>query len=46
MSGSGPSVFGVYEDEQEAKAAAKYMKDTLKDRKIRAQIFVTEFYNE
>ncbi len=46
MSGSGPSVFGIYESEHDAKAAAAYMRDTLKDKKLRAQIFVTEFYNE
>ncbi len=46
MSGSGPSVFGVYEREQDARAAAEYMKAALKEKKMRAQIFVTEFYNK
>lgn len=46
MSGSGPSVFGIYEQKQHAQDAAKYVKENLKGRKVKAQIFVTEFYNE
>lgn len=46
MSGSGPSVFGIYEQKQHAQDAAKYVKENLKGRNVKAQIFVTEFYNE
>lgn len=42
MSGSGPTVFGIYETEEEAKQAAAALKETKKAR----QIMVTGFYNE
>lgn len=45
MSGSGPSIFGVYEEEVQAKEAAEYVKNQLKEDNITAQIYVTEFYN-
>jgi 4-diphosphocytidyl-2-C-methyl-D-erythritol kinase len=46
MSGSGPSIFGVYEDEGIAAAAAVDIDKTLKTKGIDAHIKVTEFYNE
>lgn len=45
MSGSGPSVFGIFAKEEEAQAAAKYIRSALKTKKMASQIFVTEFYN-
>lgn len=42
MSGSGPTVFGIYQTEEEAKQAAAALKETKKAR----QIIVTGFYNE
>ena len=45
MSGSGPSIFGVYEGEAQAKDAAAYIENKLKEENITAQIYVTEFYN-
>lgn len=45
MSGSGPSIFGVYEKEAQAKEAAEYIENKLKEEDITAQIYVTEFYN-
>ena len=42
MSGSGPTVFGIYQTEEEAKQAAAALKETKKTR----QIIVTGFYNE
>ncbi len=42
MSGSGPTVFGIYQTEEEAKQAAAALKETQKAR----QIIVTGFYNE
>jgi 4-diphosphocytidyl-2-C-methyl-D-erythritol kinase len=46
MSGSGPSIFGVFLNEELANAAAVYVDQTLKTEGIKAQIKVTEFYNE
>lgn len=46
MSGSGPSIFGVYEEETQAKEAAEYIEEQLRVENIIAQIFVTKFYNE
>ena len=46
MSGSGPSVFGIYRQKQEAENAAEYIKQAMKDKKMHAEIFVTRFYNE
>jgi 4-diphosphocytidyl-2-C-methyl-D-erythritol kinase len=46
MSGSGPSIFGVYEDEGTATATAVDIDKTLKTKGIDAHIKVTEFYNE
>ncbi len=46
MSGSGPSIFGVYEEAAQAKEAAEYIEEQLRVENIIAQIFVTKFYNE
>ena len=43
MSGSGPSIFGVYDKEADAQTAAEYIKQRLADKEIQAQIFVTEW---
>ena len=43
MSGSGPSIFGVYGKEADAQTAAEYIKQRLADKEIQAQIFVTEW---
>ena len=40
MSGSGPTVFGIYEDKQKAEVAA----EALKPLKLAKQIFVTTFH--
>ena len=45
MSGSGPSVFGIFAKEEEAQAAAKHIRSALKANKMVSQVFVTEFYN-
>lgn len=42
MSGSGPTVFGIFDDEERANAAAKALEAT----KMAGQIQVTGFYNE
>lgn len=42
MSGSGPTVFGIYEEEQAAQDAAR----VLKEAGLAKQIHVTGFYNE
>ena len=42
MSGSGPTVFGIYESKECAQEAAQALKLT----ELAAQIQVTEFYNE
>ncbi len=42
MSGSGPTVFGLYASKEEAQAAA----DALKETGLAKDICVTEFYNE
>lgn len=42
MSGSGPTVFGVYDSEEKAKEAA----EVIKKKKLAAEIHITEFYNE
>lgn len=41
MSGSGPSVFGIFRQKETAQAAAQ----AVKDNKLAGQIFVTTFYN-
>jgi 4-diphosphocytidyl-2-C-methyl-D-erythritol kinase len=46
MSGSGPSIFGVFLDEEMANTAAIYVDQTLRTKGIKAQIKVTEFYND
>lgn len=46
MSGSGPSIFGVFLDEETANTAAVYVDQTLKTKEIEAQVMVTEFYNQ
>ncbi len=45
MSGSGPSVFGIFAKEEEAQVAAKHIRSALKAKKMASQVFVTEFYN-
>lgn len=42
MSGSGPTVFGIFDHEERAREAARALEAT----KMAAQIQVTEFYNE
>ena len=42
MSGSGPTVFGIFDSKEKANEAAKALKATKKA----VQIQVTEFYNE
>lgn len=46
MSGSGPSIFGIFLDEETANTAAVYIDQTLKTMEINAQVKVTEFYNQ
>lgn len=45
MSGSGPSIFGVFLEEDSARAAAVYIDQTLRTKEINAQVNVTGFYN-
>lgn len=45
MSGSGPSIFGIFTDETTACDAAGYVKETLMKKDVAAQINVTSFYN-
>lgn len=42
MSGSGPTVFGIYDSKEKAQAAA----DIIKNEKLAADIIVTGFYNK
>jgi 4-diphosphocytidyl-2-C-methyl-D-erythritol kinase len=46
MSGSGPSIFGVFRDEELSNAAAVYIDQTLRTKGVKAHIKVTEFYND
>lgn len=46
MSGSGPSVFGVYQEEGAAQEAAVFIGRALRAKGIMAQRNVTRFYNE
>lgn len=46
MSGSGPSIFGVFQDTATAADAAEYVRRTLEQKGIYAQIHVTTFYNQ
>ncbi len=46
MSGSGPSIFGVFTDKETAAIAADYVRDTLAQKGIDAQIELAGFYNE
>jgi 4-diphosphocytidyl-2-C-methyl-D-erythritol kinase len=46
MSGSGPSIFGIFRDEKQANAAAVYIDQTLRTKGINAYTKVTEFYND
>lgn len=46
MSGSGPSIFGVFVDAGQASAAAVHIKEALRGKKVEAMVKVTEFYNE
>lgn len=41
MSGSGPTVFGLFEKKEDAEKVKKY----LREKEIVKQVFVTEFYN-
>ena len=45
MSGSGPSIFGVFLEEDTARAVAVYIDQTLRTKEINAQVNVTGFYN-
>lgn len=45
MSGSGPSIFGVFTEEDTARAAAGSVDQTLKTKGINAQVNITGFYN-
>lgn len=42
MSGSGPTVFGIFKTQEEAQNAAK----TIRGEKLAKQIIITSFYNE
>lgn len=46
MSGSGPSIFGVFTNETRAADAAEYVRRTLQQKGIDAQINITSFFNE
>lgn len=46
MSGSGPSIFGVFLSEDTARAAGVYIDQTLRTKGISPQVNVTRFYNE
>ncbi len=46
MSGSGPSIFGVFQDAATASNAAEYVRRTLEQKGVYAQIHVTTFYNQ
>ncbi len=41
MSGSGPTVFGIFDKREDAEKAMKY----IKDKELAKQVFVTGFYN-
>ncbi len=45
MSGSGPSIFGVFLNKDAARAAAVYIDQTLRTKGIEAQVNITEFFN-
>lgn len=45
MSGSGPSIFGVFLEEEAARVAAVYIDQTLRTKGMDAQVNVTGFYN-
>lgn len=45
MSGSGPSIFGVFTEEDTARTAAGSVDQTLKTKGINAQVNITGFYN-
>jgi len=45
MSGSGPSIFGVFLEEEAAQAAAVYIDQMLRTKGMDAQVNVTRFYN-
>ncbi|MDE7322699.1 MAG: 4-(cytidine 5'-diphospho)-2-C-methyl-D-erythritol kinase [Lachnospiraceae bacterium] len=45
MSGSGPSIFGIFLEESAARAAAVYIDQTLGTKGVKAQVNVTGFYN-
>ncbi len=45
MSGSGPSIFGVFTEEDTVRAAAGSVDQTLKTKGINAQVNITGFYN-
>lgn len=41
MSGSGPTVFGIYDDRRKAKAAAS----KIREQKLARQVYVTNVHN-
>lgn len=45
MSGSGPSIFGVFQQEAQAREAEASIKKAFKAKKMNVQAFVTGFYN-
>lgn len=45
MSGSGPSIFGVFEEEKQAREACEHLRKNWKSKKNAPQMFVTSFYN-
>lgn len=46
MSGSGPSIFGVFLKKETAQAAAVYIDQTLRTQGMDAQVNITGFYNK
>lgn len=46
MSGSGPSIFGIFTDKTVASEAAAHVKQSLGQKGVGAQVAVTTFYNE
>lgn len=46
MSGSGPSIFGIFTETAAASGAAASIRQALRERNVRAAVKVTRFYNE
>ena len=44
MSGSGPTVFGIYKDKEQAEKACQVLREADGGRLTR-QVYLTEFYN-